>query len=157
MAAREQLMAGIDDLVRGIFGPSMRRRHKPADLALTIGQLECLRLIGEMGAPSMSELAAEMDLRPSTTTGLIDTLVHRGKVERIEDPKDRRIVRVQLSAQGRRERKAHLEHRRRHLLELLGDLSDDDLAKLHDALNVLHDAALRRRAGAASREQEGRA
>lgn len=157
MAARVQLMAGIDDLVRGIFGPSMRRRHKSADLALTIGQLECLRLIGELGAPSMSELAAELDLRPSTTTGLIDTLVQRGKVERVEDPKDRRIVRVQLSAQGRRERKAHLEHRRRHLLELLGDLSDDDLAKLHDALSVLHDAALRRRAEAASREQEGRA
>ncbi len=144
--SREELMAGIDDLVRGIFGPHLRRRQRPADLELTIGQLECLRLIGCLGEPSMSELAAELQLRPSTVTGLIDSLVRRGKVERVEDAKDRRVVRVHLSEQGRQEREAHREHRRRQLMALLGDLPDEDLSKLHEALGVLHAAAERRRA-----------
>jgi len=141
--SREQLMAEIDDLAREAFGPHLRRRHKPADLDLTLGQLECLRLIATLGSPSMSELSAELHLRPSTMTGLIDGLVQRGKVERVEDPHDRRVVRVQLTAVGRRERKAHHEHRRRRLMALLGDLSDADLRKLHEALCAVHAAAER--------------
>ncbi len=143
-SSREQLMSGIDDLVRGVFGPHLRRRHRLADLDLTMGQMECLRLISQLGSPSMSELAAHLDLRPSTITGLVDGLVQRGKVERCEDAADRRIVRARLTEQGRCERDQHHRCRRRELLGLLGDLADDDLRKLHEALSVLHAAAARR-------------
>ena len=149
MASRDELMIEIDDFARGVFGPHLRRRHKPVDLDLTLGQLECLRFIAEMGSPSMSELSSELHLRPSTMTGLIDGLVQRGKVERAEDLHDRRVVRVRLTAEGRRERQALCEHRRRRLMALLGDLSDEELNKLHEALAALHAAALRHSAQAA--------
>lgn len=136
-------MAAIDDLVREIFGPRLRRHRRLMDLDLTLGQLECLRLIGDLGTPSMSELAAELDLRPSTVTGLVDSLVQRGKVERVEDATDRRIVRVQLTAEGLRERETHREHRRQQLMELLGEVSEEDLRRVYEALRVLQDALLR--------------
>lgn len=148
-ASREQLMTAIDDLVRELFGPHLRRRQKPADLDLTLGQLECLRWISALGSPSMSELSQELQLRPSTMTGMIDALVQRGKVERVEDPTDRRVVRVRLTEQARRERESHHEHRRRRLLELLGDLRDEELCQLREALGALHAAAARRAAASA--------
>lgn len=151
---REELMTAIDDFVRGIFGPHLRRRRRPVDLDLTIGQLECLRLIADLGSPSMSELSEELQLRPSTMTGLIDALVRRGKVERVEDPDDRRVVRVRLTAEGRRERDCHREHLRRQLLDLLGELPDEDLRKLHEALGALHGVAVRRLAEDAGARDE---
>ncbi|MDH7569698.1 MAG: MarR family transcriptional regulator [Armatimonadota bacterium] len=149
---REERMAAIDDFVREIFGPHLRRRRKLVDLDLTLGQLECLRLIGDLGAPSMSELSAELSLRPSSMTGLIDGLVQRGKVERLEDPADRRVVRVRLTEAGRSEREAHRQHLRQHLMELLADLSDEELRRLYEALGALHAVAVRR---ASQREERG--
>lgn len=148
--SREERMAAIDEFVRGIFGPRLRRRRKLVDLDLTLGQLECLRLIGDLGSPSMSELSAELSLRPSSMTGLIDGLVQRGKVERLEDPADRRVVRVRLTEAGRSEREAHRQHLRQELMELLSDLSDAELERLYEALGALHAAAVRR----ASQPQE---
>ncbi|HHX39310.1 MAG TPA: MarR family transcriptional regulator [Armatimonadetes bacterium] len=149
-ASRDELMIAIDDLIRSFFGPPLRRR--PVDLELTLGQLECLRLIGILDSPSMSELSTELQLSPSTVTGLVDALVQRGKVERVADPDDRRVVRARLTAKGRREWEQHRERRRRHLLDLLGELRDDDLCKLHEGLGALYAAALRR---VAQKESEG--
>jgi len=137
-------MAAIDDLMREVFGRYLRPRHKPHDPELTLGQLHCLRTIGRMGSPSMSELSGELLLQPSTVTGLVDALVERGLVERREDPQDRRVVRVALSTQGRQQKEHHRRAMRDRLMALLGDLEDGELAQIHDALSLLHAAALRR-------------
>ncbi|MGD9496139.1 MAG: MarR family winged helix-turn-helix transcriptional regulator [Armatimonadota bacterium] len=140
---REELMVAVEDLVRRIFGPHLRRRHKPADLDLTLGQLECLRAISDLGAPSMSDLSRALGLHPSSVTGLVDNLVAAGKVERRADADDRRVVRVVLTAQGRRERDRHQRLRRKRLRRLLAALDDEELSDLHRALAVLAEAAER--------------
>ncbi len=145
--SREQLMMAIDDLVREVFGEYLRRRQKPPDLDLTLGQLHCLRTIGRMGSPSMSELSSGLQLQPSTVTGLVDALVQQGLVDRRSDPEDRRVVRVRLSAKGQRGRERHRRAMRQRLMELLGDLEDDDLRRIHEALSLLHTAARHRAAG----------
>ncbi|MGQ9729952.1 MAG: MarR family transcriptional regulator [Candidatus Zipacnadales bacterium] len=137
-------MIAIDDLLRGIFVHHPKRAHKPGDLDLTLGQLDCMRLIDHMGSPSMSELSTALDLQPSTVTGLIDALVERGLVTRQEDPTDRRIVRVRLTNVGRQRKAKHRQAMRRYMMELLGDIADEDLRRIYDALCVLHSAAVRR-------------
>jgi len=145
--SREELMVAIDDLVRQTFGPHLRPRHKPTDLDLTVGQMEVLRTISHLGAPSMSDLSRELSLQPSSVTGLVDKLVQAGKVRRESDPEDRRVVRVVLTEEGLAERDLHRAHRRERLRGLLGALDDGGLRALHDALSALSEAIAARDAG----------
>ncbi len=50
----------------------------------------------------MSELSQCLMVTGGNVTGLTDQLVQEGLVERTEDPADRRVWRVRLTAQGRR-------------------------------------------------------
>lgn len=141
---REKTMVEIDDLLRGIFGSYVKRHHQSADLDMTLGQLECLRAINQLGAPSMSELSRQLHLQPSTLTGLVDGLVQRGRVVRREDPSDRRVVRVELTDHGRKEGQRSHEQVKKRLMELLGELGDGDLEALHRGLGLVYAAAQRR-------------
>lgn len=53
-----------------------------------------------LGTTSATDLARAAELNPGAMTRLIDKLIERGLVERHADPADRRVVRIQLSAQG---------------------------------------------------------
>ncbi len=137
-------MAAIDELMRELVGGYLRRRTPP-DIEVTVAQFHCLHTIGRMGSPSMSELSGELRLHPSTVTGLVDGLVEHGLVERQEDPLDRRVVRVELTDKARRKRERHRRAMRQRVMELLGGLGDGDLRSIHEALSILHAAALRTR------------
>src|SRR3954465_13916358 len=68
--------------------------------SLTVSQSYCLRILYFQGAPSLSELAAELDVRLSTMTGIVDQLEDKRLVERVDHPHDRRKLTVSLSAKG---------------------------------------------------------
>lgn len=53
-----------------------------------------------LGTTIATDLARAAELNPGAMTRLIDKLIERGLVERHADPSDRRVVRIQLSAQG---------------------------------------------------------
>ena len=141
---REHLIAAIEDMVRTVFGRYLHRGHRPADIDMTLGQIECLRLIERLGSPSMSQLVDRLQLSPSSVTGLIEALVGRGLVQRVPDERDRRVVRAELTESGHQEREKQREHVSGRLRTLLGDLPDRDIVRLHLALSLLHLAAMER-------------
>lgn len=53
-------------------------------------------------APSMRELADWLECDPSNITGLVTRLEKQGLVQRVADPDDARVHRVQLTADGQR-------------------------------------------------------
>jgi DNA-binding MarR family transcriptional regulator len=69
---------------------------------LTVSQSYCLRILYFQGPRSMGELAASLDVRISTMTGIIDQLEVRGLVERVKHPDDRRSLQVALTSKGRK-------------------------------------------------------
>jgi DNA-binding MarR family transcriptional regulator len=69
--------------------------------ALTVSQSYCLRILFFGGTRTMTELAAALDVRVSTMTGVVDQLEERGFVRRVDHPRDRRSVRVELTSKGR--------------------------------------------------------
>ncbi len=142
---RDELTGAIDDLLREIVGDYLRPPTPPPDdMSMTIGQMHCLRTLSRLGKPTMSELAEALSLHPSTVTVLVDALVSHGLVERQADPEDRRVVRVQETTKGSKGRRKHLKAMRAMMIHLLGDLGDEDLARIHDALSTLREAARRR-------------
>jgi DNA-binding MarR family transcriptional regulator len=152
--AREERIGTIDDLLRDIFGNFLRPDTPPSrEMNITMGQMHCLGAIAHLGQPTMSEVAEELKLHPSTVTVLVDGLVAHGLVRRIADPQDRRVVRVNETAKGRKNHERHMAQMRARVTDMLGGLSDADLAKLHESLGILREAARRY---AESKERPGR-
>ncbi|MCL5958240.1 MAG: MarR family transcriptional regulator, partial [Chloroflexi bacterium] len=67
---------------------------------ITASQAYSLLALHESGMQTMNELATEMRLHGTTMTRMVDSLVEKGLAERRQDPEDRRIVRVTVSARG---------------------------------------------------------
>jgi DNA-binding MarR family transcriptional regulator len=69
---------------------------------LTVSQSYALRDLFFNGPRSMTQLAALLRVRLSTTTGVVDQLERKGFVERVDHPGDRRSFQVRLTSEGRK-------------------------------------------------------
>jgi DNA-binding MarR family transcriptional regulator len=138
-AARKALVDRMAELK-----PALDRKMRvrlPDDLradlqSITIHQLEALSLL-DRGGLRMSELARELDISEPASTALADRLVRGGLVARHTDPDDRRIVRLELSPQGRDFMSRWGSHRRRMMAVTFEVLSDRQLAALIDIVETL--------------------
>jgi MarR family transcriptional regulator, organic hydroperoxide resistance regulator len=68
---------------------------------LTGPQVTALKMLEGFGALSLSDLSERMSARNSTVTGIADRMERDGLVERQRDESDRRVVRIQLTDEGR--------------------------------------------------------
>ncbi|MCE5217556.1 MarR family winged helix-turn-helix transcriptional regulator [bacterium] len=139
---RHETIGAIDDLLREFLEQSMRPQMPASqDMNVTMGQMHCLGAIAHLGKPSMSEVAAELHVHPSTVTVLVDGLVSHGLVRRWGDPSDRRVVRVEETAKGRKNHQRHMAESRAQLEAVLSSLSNEDLERLRESLLTLRKAA----------------
>ena len=69
---------------------------------LTMAQLRLMYTILLDGEQSAGELAEKMSVRPPTMTGLTSRLIKQQLIRRLPDPNDRRIVKVDVTAEGRK-------------------------------------------------------
>lgn len=93
-------------------------------IGLTGAQLHSLMWLGHDGALTMGDLARRCGITEKTITGVVDRLERSGLSRRERDDKDRRIVRVCITASGTKifkEFHAHLHERLEHFLELLDE------------------------------------
>ncbi|TNJ66932.1 MarR family transcriptional regulator [Paenibacillus hemerocallicola] len=68
---------------------------------LTMPQFFMLHMIRDKGPCKATALAEQMEVKPSAITVMIDRLVNHGFVERSHDERDRRIVLIRLTEQGK--------------------------------------------------------
>ena len=69
---------------------------------VTVAQGRVMISLLEREGQMLSELAEHMKVSPATITGIIDRLVKRGLVERMQDAQDRRVLRASLTPAGER-------------------------------------------------------
>jgi DNA-binding MarR family transcriptional regulator len=74
--------------------------HPLLDLNLTMSQLKVLILLSHLGGASGQELARRTGVGLPTLTGIVDRLVGQHLVTRREDPRDRRVRRLELTPAG---------------------------------------------------------
>jgi DNA-binding MarR family transcriptional regulator len=84
------------DQVSGDAGNS--KRLDQYDIFYRLGT----ELHGRREPMSMGELSRALSIPLSSATRMVDWQVESGYIERLSDPKDRRIVRVRLTKEGRR-------------------------------------------------------
>jgi DNA-binding MarR family transcriptional regulator len=108
---------------------------------LTMPQFRLLLVLALRGGAAGHDLAESMGVSLATITGIVDRLAAQDLVTRREDPRDRRVRRVELTPAGRGLvddiAAAGTASQRR----LLDRLSLDDLTILERAFGLLADAA----------------
>jgi DNA-binding MarR family transcriptional regulator len=79
-----------------------RKLRQQALAGLSPAQASALGTLNRLGSPTLGELAAAEQVQPPTATRLVTTLESAGLVARETDGDDRRVVRVRITAEGRR-------------------------------------------------------
>lgn len=117
-----------------------RSLDDPTYRALTVSQWYCLRQLAARSPLAMSELAAGLDVRVSTMTGVVDQLEKKGLVVRAHHPRDGRSLHVGLTSKGRRLYHAAHEAFLSHLAALLDTRPADERKRLLSFLAAIADA-----------------
>ncbi|MDT0439216.1 MULTISPECIES: MarR family transcriptional regulator [unclassified Streptomyces] len=119
----------------------IQKRHiEECGLGVTPAQSRLLRTLAHYGSPPrMADLAERLEVVPRAITTLVDGLEAGGKVRRAPDPSNRRVIRVELTEDGRRALGRLRGARRSAAEEILGALSDEQRRELGGLLDTLMD------------------
>ena len=115
------------------------RREDPAT-GVSPAQLSALSVLVFGGPRTLGEVAAAEQVRPATMTRIAQALVEDGYATRKRDPDDGRVVRLTATAKGRRVMRQGRERRVANLARLLGRLSADEVARVHEAAELVEHA-----------------
>ena len=104
---------------------------------LTMTEIHTIAIIGKLGSPRMSELAERGRVTQGTMTGMVDKLVGKGYVKRTRAAEDRRVVRVKLTARGRRVDKLHEQHHAELIAKIAGALTDSEQRQMLELIGKI--------------------
>lgn len=80
--------------------------------------------------PAMGELSAQLGIPLSSVTRMVDGLVRARFAERVDDPNDRRVVRLRMTSRGQAFAEASVSFLRGRIQQLLDHFSADEQAQL---------------------------
>ena len=99
--------------------------------------IRAFAVIFACGETSINRLAESLGIKPNVATGIVQRLVERGIIERYEDPGDRRVRLLRVTAKG----SALVDEMGRIVFakgrELLEKLTDEQLQQLADVLAAM--------------------
>ena len=130
-----------------------RRMHRiqkhhlgKSDLGITPAQSRLLRTLAHFGTPPrMADLAERLEVVPRAVTTLVDGLEASGKVRRVPDPANRRVIRIELTDDGHKALHELHAARRAAAEEILAPLTDEQREVLGGLLDTLVDGGEGRR------------
>lgn len=109
-------------------------------LDLTMAQAKLLYVVMAAGELSLSEIAGQLRVTPSTASGAVDHLVSLGMISRTDDPANRRQLRVSVTPLGTKTIEQIRELTSRQLRALFEVISDADLEVVARATQIMSDA-----------------
>ncbi|HVS78683.1 MAG TPA: MarR family transcriptional regulator [Candidatus Saccharimonadales bacterium] len=127
---REELIQGIvENLVR-CQRPTLNGGWK--DLGLSHAQMGMLFLLFHHNEASVKQISEYLGITKSAVSQLLDPLLSKKLISRDEDPKDRRVVRLNLTAKGSEIIKKVAKHKFDGIRTALDSLDDRDLRELYE-------------------------
>ncbi|MET8244160.1 MarR family transcriptional regulator [Streptomyces sp. NPDC005202] len=117
----------------------IQKRHlEQRDLGITPAQSRLLRTLAHFSdPPRMADLAESLEVVPRAVTTLVDGLEASGKVRRVPDPANRRVIRIELTDDGRKALRELRSARRAAAEEILAPLTDGQREVLGELLDTL--------------------
>ncbi|MGA2518267.1 MAG: MarR family transcriptional regulator [Thermodesulfobacteriota bacterium] len=136
--AHDVAISEIMQSLRRIFKAIQDYSHEVSEkFGITGPQLWALKTIFQNESLSLSDLSERMYLHPSTITGVIDRLEKKGYVTRNRDRVDRRVIYVQLTAQGKKLAKKAPNPAQGKMIHGLTNLRKGELNLIYDSVQKL--------------------
>ncbi len=108
------------------------------DDGISLDMYYCIRALKwNGGCSTMTEIAKWAKMPKQQTTKLVNRLVEYGFVTRLDDPTDRRIVKIQLTDKATEFIDYFIEHDASCFRPLLEQMNDQELQDFSNALNRL--------------------
>lgn len=119
----------------------IQKRHlQECGLGVTPAQSRLLRTLAQYGSPPrMADLAERLEVVPRAVTTLVDGLEASGKVRRVPDPTNRRVIRIELTDDGLGALRELHGARRSAAEEILAPLTGEQRSVLGELLDTLID------------------
>ena len=113
--------------------------HAPdfAALDITMAQAKLLYVVTATGELTMSDIAQRLGVTASTASGSVDHLVALGLLRRVDDPANRRQVRVSVTPGGLETLEQLRELGARQLRALYDEMSDAELKVVVRATRIM--------------------
>jgi DNA-binding MarR family transcriptional regulator len=135
----EAMVGALLTASRLLVAVSARSLAETAE-TLTLPQFRMLVVLHTRGSLSLSELAEELDVQPSTAMRMIDRLVASGMAVRGAEPGDRRTSVISLTEQGRTTVVTSTERRRTEITRIAARMPAAQRRGLIRALRAFTDA-----------------
>ncbi|MFC1735245.1 MarR family winged helix-turn-helix transcriptional regulator [Candidatus Hydrogenedentota bacterium] len=106
-------------------------------LDVTITQITAILALFESKTMTMGELREEVGVSLSSATGIVDGLVKKGLTRRLQDDKDRRVVKVVLTTKGVELAKTAVDIQRRQVELILSAIDEEDMVKIGEVFEKI--------------------
>lgn len=123
-----QVLQSLRQIIHAVdvYSRKLRTQYR-----ITAPQLVCLTTICQNGSLTTTQIAGSVHLSPSTVVGILDRLEKQGLIQRMRDSKDRRLVNVTATDEGKRlveHAPSLLQDRLAEALQRLPDLEQATIA-----------------------------
>jgi len=129
MTSLDRKAADLRELVQDILKQFQSVNAAVANgphVELNMQELRVVEFLGVEGPHMMRELAEFLTVAVNSVTNIVDNLEHKGLVRRLRSDEDRRVIRVELTDEGRVMYKASEDVNLRLLRSMLGALTEDE-------------------------------
>jgi DNA-binding MarR family transcriptional regulator len=142
MSANQQLSTALREWAEVFMRRSMRDFiHFIKETGLSTTQLNTLMRLYYHDSCPISDVGDHLGITNAATSQMVQRLVEQGLLQRREDPADRRVKQLTLTAEGRALIDRGIEARRRWLEDLTTALPPEQQATIVTALVDLTNAA----------------
>jgi len=136
----EQCAAKIMEVVPGVIRFIRADMRRQGQTLVSLSQLRVLWFLNRCPQSSLSKVADDLDVTRSTMSVMIERLVQRGFVHRIEDPQERRRVLLTLTTAGAEYLEQVSQATQSKVARILSPLSETELQQLMQGIVLLGEA-----------------
>ena len=130
----EMRMLEVKNLFSGISIEMGKSSVGIMGFAVNMSQLKAMTAFSEDSPLSMGELCKMANVKMPSMTEVVDRFEQEGILERIRDMEDRRVVKVKMTAKGKKMHKKVLKKRADELTKRFGVLTTEERTSLVDSL-----------------------
>ncbi len=105
---------------------------------LTPSQFYALCAVNYYGAMTMTRLAGIMNIPKQNATKLADRLIETGFAARQSDAADRRMIRIEVTGEGKRFIEENVRTRMGHMLDEIESLGEPQASAFFEAMGTLN-------------------
>ena len=134
-------MKKLEEMIARLSGYMGRMEEEARDQYnfkdLTVTQMHYLEAISELENPNLTELAGELKLTKPTVTVLIDKLMEKDLVYRVQSDADRRSSHLHLTEKGKLINEMHGYAHRRMVEDIQKRFTADEMGQLIELLKKI--------------------